>query len=97
METNNVIATKKSKNAIIPSKQPTKEQLKQKLRDKLRNKQTSRLSRHARDLKIESLEKKMKGAKGKEKMEIKKQIHFLEDIDAKEMDSEGVRTIPSYD
>lgn len=75
----------------------TKEQLREKLKNKLRSKQTARLPRQAREIMIEKLESKMKGSSGKEKLQIKKQIKELIDIDEKEMNNEGERTIPEYD
>ena len=97
---NKTKSTEKNSDSVDDNNAPTsltKEQLQAKLRDKLRNKQTSRLSRPARDNLMEKLEDKMKDAKGKDKMKLKKQIKELEDIEDKEMNNEGERTIPSFD
>jgi hypothetical protein len=75
----------------------TKDELRAKLRDKLRLKQTIRLSRASRETIIDKLESKMKNAKGKEKMKLKKQMKELEAVDDQEMNNEGGRTIPEYD
>ena len=88
---------RKRRKNVEPDTNLSKEELRAKLRTKLRSKQTARLSRHSRENMMDNIEIRLKNAKGKEAIKLKRQLKELEAIEEQEMNNEAERTIPDYD